>query len=195
MDADAKSLKIRRKFVKLWRRFVLCEGFRSSNYMTNNQIHARDTSNSQATPLRANYTPISVFPDLSRQEKDRCLRTGHIKAYGSCSNLLARTKRHIGRQLSCSFREGNEKKSGRYLPKDVPKGFLAVYVGDTQEEQTQFVIPVCYFNHPLFLHLLQEAEQVYGFHQRGVFTIPCQVPDFEYPQWLIERESAQYSNG
>jgi SAUR family protein len=198
MEADAKGLKVRRKFIKLWREFVLCKGSRS-HYTPNNQIHGSDTSQShslsQETLLRAN-TP-TAHPDLSGQDEDQCLRTGHIKPYGSCSNLLARTKRHICRHLSCrygSFVEKNDKKNG-YPPKDVPKGFLAVYVGDAQEEQTRFVIPVCYFNHPLFLHLLQEAEHVYGFHQKGVFTIPCQVSDFEYLQWLIERESAQDSSG
>jgi hypothetical protein len=62
----------------------------------------------------------------------------------------------LGRHLSChcvSFVEENDKKSG-YPPKDVLKGFLAVYVRDAQEEQTWFVIPVCYFNHPLFMTMV-----------------------------------------
>lgn len=183
-EADDKFLKLGCKFIKLWRKFVLCKGSRS-HYSDICHSH----SVAQKTPLRANAA-ASVHPDLSGQKEDQYLRTRHLKSYGSASNLVARTKRHIGRHLSCryiSFLEAHEKKSA-YPPKDVPKGFLAVYVGDSQEEQTRFVIPVCYFNHPLFLHLLQEAEHVYGFHQKGVFTIPCQVSDFEYLQWLIERE-------
>ena len=116
---------------------MLCKGLRS-HYMPNNQIHGSDTSHNhslnQETPLHAN-TP-TVHPDLSGQDEDRCLCTGHIKTYGSCSNLLARTKRHICRHLSCrygSFVEKNDKKNG-YPPKDVLKGFLEVYIVDSQEE-------------------------------------------------------------
>ncbi|XP_022858747.1 auxin-responsive protein SAUR32-like [Olea europaea var. sylvestris] len=42
--------------------------------------------------------------------------------------------------------------------KDVPKGCLAVMVGQGEEQQ-RFVIPVIYFNHPLFMQLLKEAEE------------------------------------
>ncbi|XP_057838417.2 uncharacterized protein LOC131048477 [Cryptomeria japonica] len=121
------------------------------------------------------------------------------KSSGNCFNLMADRKWYIRRRLSCrlSFvqrKEGNKVSNNiknNCPPKDVPKGFIAVYVGDMQEEQTRFVIPVFYLNHPLFLHLLKETEQVYGFSQKGVFTIPCQVSDFEYLQWLIERERNQ----
>jgi len=89
---------------------------------------------SQKAPLHANTS--TVHANLSGQDEEQCLRTGPIKTYGNCSNLLARTKRHIGRHLSCrcvSFVEENDKKSG-YPPKDVLKGFLEVYIGDSQEE-------------------------------------------------------------
>ncbi|XP_039035814.1 auxin-responsive protein SAUR32-like [Hibiscus syriacus] len=49
---------------------------------------------------------------------------------------------------------------------DVPKGCLAVNVGSEGEEQQRFVVPVMYFNHPLFMQLLKEAEEEYGFDQK-----------------------------
>jgi hypothetical protein len=152
-----QSLFLTSQVYKALERICVVQGLKIALY-PNNQIHGSDTSHShslsQETPLHAN-TP-TVHPDLSGQDEDQCLRTCHIKTYGSCSNLLARTKRHIGRHLSCrcvSFVEENDKKSG-YPPKDILKGFLAVYVGDAQEEQTWFVIPVCYFNHPLFMTMV-----------------------------------------
>lgn len=83
--------------------------------------------------------------------------------------------------LHLSFRKGEE------FYKDVPKGCLAVYVGQGEQQQ-RFIIPVVYINHPLFEKLLKEAEEEYGFEQKGTITIPCQVSVFQYVQDLIDRE-------
>lgn len=61
---------------------------------------------------------------------------------------------------------------------EVPKGCLAVKVGETDGEQQRFVVPVVWFNHPLFMQLLKEAEDEYGFEQKGTITIPCNVHHF-----------------
>ncbi|KAL1206280.1 Auxin-responsive protein SAUR32 [Cardamine amara subsp. amara] len=50
--------------------------------------------------------------------------------------------------------------------KDVPKGCLAIKVGSKEEEKHRFVVPVFYLNHPLFMQLLREAEEEYGFEQK-----------------------------
>ncbi|CAN0902430.1 Auxin-responsive protein SAUR27 [Linum grandiflorum] len=58
---------------------------------------------------------------------------------------------------------------------DVPKGFVAVYVGETQKKR--FVVPLSYLNQPLFQDLLSIAEEEFGFdHPMGGLTIPCNVP-------------------
>ncbi|CAN1785242.1 Auxin-responsive protein SAUR24 [Linum perenne] len=55
---------------------------------------------------------------------------------------------------------------------DVPKGYFAVYVGETQKKR--FVVPVSYLNQPLFQDLLSMAEEEFGFdHPMGGLTIPC----------------------
>ncbi|KAL7118616.1 hypothetical protein ACP275_02G014300 [Erythranthe tilingii] len=55
---------------------------------------------------------------------------------------------------------------------EVPKGHLAVYVGES--EKKRFVIPLSYLNHPLFQELLCQAEEQFGFyHPMGGLTIPC----------------------
>lgn len=41
---------------------------------------------------------------------------------------------------------------------DVPKGYLAVYVGD-ERKMKRFVIPVSYLNQPSFQDLLSQAEE------------------------------------
>lgn len=74
-------------------------------------------------------------------------------------------------------------------PKYIPKGCLAVMVGQGEEPQ-RFVIPVIYINHPLFMQLLKEAEEEYGFDQKGPITIPCHVEEFRTVQGMIDRETS-----
>ena len=53
---------------------------------------------------------------------------------------------------------------------DVPKGCLAVYVG---ESQRRYVVPISYLNEPIFQDLLSKAEEEFGFdHPKGGLTIP-----------------------
>ncbi|KAG7990630.1 hypothetical protein I3843_02G034800 [Carya illinoinensis] len=73
--------------------------------------------------------------------------------------------------------------------RDVPKGCLAIKVGQGEEQQ-RFVVPVMYFNHPLFMQLLKEAEEEYGFDQKGTITIPCHVEEFRNVQGMIDREKS-----
>ncbi|KAL6004340.1 Auxin-responsive protein saur32 [Asimina triloba] len=73
--------------------------------------------------------------------------------------------------------------------KDIPKGCLAIIVGQGEEQQ-RFVVPIIYFNHPLFVQLLKEAEEEYGFEQQGPITIPCHVAQFRYVQGIIDKEKS-----
>ncbi|OMP05263.1 Auxin responsive SAUR protein [Corchorus olitorius] len=55
--------------------------------------------------------------------------------------------------------------------KKVPKGYLAVYVG---EYQKRFVIPVSYLNQPMFQDLLGLSEEEFGYsHPTGGLRILC----------------------
>ncbi|KAK7310577.1 hypothetical protein RJT34_08170 [Clitoria ternatea] len=54
---------------------------------------------------------------------------------------------------------------------NVPKGYLAVYVG---EKMKRFVIPMSYLSQPSFQDLLSQAEEEFGYdHPMGGLTIPC----------------------
>ncbi|MED6181386.1 hypothetical protein PIB30_018891 [Stylosanthes scabra] len=60
---------------------------------------------------------------------------------------------------------------------EVPKGYLAVYVG---EKQKRFMIPVSYLNQPSFQDLLSQAEEEFGYdHPMGGLTIPCSEDAFQ----------------
>ncbi|XP_038875651.1 auxin-responsive protein SAUR36-like [Benincasa hispida] len=80
-----------------------------------------------------------------------------------------------GRQLSFLRQAG----SGEEKPDPVPKGQLAVYVGESGGEFSRVLVPVVYFKHKLFIELLREAEEEYGFrHEKGI-TLPCGYSEFE----------------
>ena len=55
---------------------------------------------------------------------------------------------------------------------NVPKGYLAVYVG--VEEKKRFLVPIAFLKTPAFQELLSMAEEEFGFdHPMGGLTIPC----------------------
>ncbi|CAN1313779.1 Auxin-responsive protein SAUR22 [Linum perenne] len=82
-------------------------------------------------------------------------------AVGLPGNLVKQILRRTGSGSS---------RSSRF--QDVPKGFLAVYVGETQKKR--FVVPLSYLNQPSFQDLLNMAEDEFGFdHPMGGLTIPC----------------------
>ncbi|KAA0045683.1 hypothetical protein IC582_025037 [Cucumis melo] len=60
---------------------------------------------------------------------------------------------------------------------DVPKGHIAVYVGEIQRKR--FVVPISYLKHPSFVDLLNRSEEEFGFcHPTGGLTIPCREDAF-----------------
>ncbi|CAJ1933661.1 unnamed protein product [Sphenostylis stenocarpa] len=60
---------------------------------------------------------------------------------------------------------------------EVPKGYLAVYVG---EKLKRFAIPISYLTQPSFQDLLSQAEEEFGYdHPMGGLTIPCSEDVFQ----------------
>lgn len=71
-------------------------------------------------------------------------------------------------------------------PVPAPKGHVAVYVGQKDGDFHRILVPVVYFNHPLFGELLRETEEEYGFNHPGGITIACRVSEFERVQTRIK---------
>lgn len=59
--------------------------------------------------------------------------------------------------------------------KRTPKGYFVVYVG---EEVQRFVISMSYLKNPKFQKLLQEAAEVYGYHNQKCIALPCDLTTF-----------------
>jgi SAUR family protein len=78
---------------------------------------------------------------------------------------IANAKKSLTRSLSAS------------KSLDTPKGYFAVYVGESQKKR--FVIPISYLNHPSFQDLLSQAEEQFGYdHPMGGITILCSEHTF-----------------
>ncbi|XP_061358169.1 auxin-responsive protein SAUR71-like [Gastrolobium bilobum] len=58
----------------------------------------------------------------------------------------------------------------------VPEGHVPIYVGDEME---RFVVGAELLNHPVFVKLLNQSAQEYGYEQQGVLRLPCHVFVFE----------------
>ncbi|WOG86898.1 hypothetical protein DCAR_0206117 [Daucus carota subsp. sativus] len=71
---------------------------------------------------------------------------------------------------------------------DVPKGCLAVYVGESQRKR--FVVPISYLAEPAFQDLLCQAEEEFGFdHPEGGLTISCREDVFTDIASSLRRKS------
>ncbi|CAL9753852.1 unnamed protein product, partial [Musa acuminata subsp. burmannicoides] len=83
---------------------------------------------------------------------------------------------------------GNSSKKFLHKTHGVPKGFLAVRVG---EEMKRFVIPTTYLHHHAFRVLLGEAEEEFGFQQEGALRMPCEVAAFERTLEVVQQQKKQ----
>lgn len=62
----------------------------------------------------------------------------------------------------------------------VKKGWLAVRVGREEEEggsdqnhDQRFTMPISHLSPPQFSNLLEQAQEIYGFHGAGPLRLPC----------------------
>ncbi|KAL8236805.1 hypothetical protein R6Q59_017886 [Mikania micrantha] len=69
-------------------------------------------------------------------------------------------------------------------------GSLAVYVGS---ERRRFVIPTRFLNLPVFVSLLNKAEEEFGFQTSGGLIIPCDVMFFKRLLKVLERNDSRFS--
>lgn len=95
----------------------------------------------------------------------------------------------VSERLAASVYSESDEESchGSELPSDVPKGYLAVYVGP---ELRRFIIPTSYLSHQLFKVLLEKAEEEFGFDHCGGITIPCEIETFKYLLKCMEKENS-----
>uniref|UniRef100_A0A3Q7H8N1 Uncharacterized protein n=2 Tax=Solanum lycopersicum TaxID=4081 RepID=A0A3Q7H8N1_SOLLC len=72
-----------------------------------------------------------------------------------------------------------------------PSGSLAVYVGP---ERTRFVIPTRFLNLPVFISLLDKAEEEFGYQRTGGLVLPCEVDYFSEILRLLNRDEDRFGH-
>lgn len=70
---------------------------------------------------------------------------------------------------------GEEKSSEKHA---VPRGYVPVLVG-SEKEMERFLLRVELFKHPSIMVLLEVAAQEFGYNQKGILKIPCDVKHFK----------------
>ncbi|KAI3774103.1 hypothetical protein L1987_48646 [Smallanthus sonchifolius] len=100
--------------------------------------------------------------------------------------------RHIVRvrQMLCRWRR-RATTSRRLMASDVPAGHVAICVGSSCR---RFIVRATYLNHPVFQKLLFEAEEEYGFCNKGPLTIPCEESEFEEILRFVSRPEQDPNN-
>ncbi|XP_027339371.1 protein SMALL AUXIN UP-REGULATED RNA 10-like [Abrus precatorius] len=97
--------------------------------------------------------------------------------------------KRIANVMNCDSDEDACQSPEPLPPPDVPKGYLAVYVGP---ELRRFIIPTSYLSHSLFKVLLEKAADEFGFDQSGGLTIPCEIETFKYLLKCMENEQKEH---
>lgn len=77
-----------------------------------------------------------------------------------------------GGKTTCSLSASAE------VPEDVKEGEFAV-VAVWNEEATRFVASLSCLSNPVFLRLLELAEEEFGFQQEGALAVPCKPSELE----------------
>ncbi|KFK26933.1 hypothetical protein AALP_AA8G312000 [Arabis alpina] len=126
-------------------------------------------------PKRIQYPTRITNPVTGIRSLARCLSNGAKRLCSGSNN--DNKKKNLGQS---KIRLGTDPKN-----RVVPRGHLVVHVGESDGDTRRVVVPVIYFNHPLFGELLEQMERVHGFDQPGRITIPCRVSDFEKVQMRI----------
>ncbi|CAK8536194.1 unnamed protein product [Lathyrus sativus] len=90
------------------------------------------------------------------------------------------------------------KSSSTYVPEDVKEGHFAVIAeGMKEQESERFVLPLSCLTNPIFVKLLEQAEEEYGFDHEGALTIPCKPSELHkmLQQWQHEEEGGAHETG
>ncbi|KVH90149.1 auxin-responsive protein SAUR36 [Cynara cardunculus var. scolymus] len=134
---------------------------------------------------------------IQERQKD----SGYCKLKSTnCADKAITKLCKFGRNLKTSVKELWFRKSGSNYNRvgdktPVPRGHLAVYFGEEEDDAHRVLVPVVYFNHPLFSDLLREAEKVYGFNHRGGIRVPCRISEFENVQTRISAAGGRGGRG
>jgi len=90
---------------------------------------------------------------------------------------ILKLKNNVFKKLLKTVLIGRNEKSF-YVAEDAKKGHFVVIAKD-EEEAKRFVVPLSCLTNPIFLSLLEEAAEQYGFNRHGALTVPCRPNELQ----------------
>lgn len=129
------------------------------------------------------------FPSLSRGKMSSSIKIRHIVRL---REVLLRWRK---KTAAAAKRAPANISSAEQTLTDVPSGHLTVCVGANSR---RFVVRTTYLNHPAFGKLLDQAQEEYGYTNKGPLAIPCDEVFFEELIGYLDRsesdKSARFTN-
>lgn len=116
-----------------------------------------------------------------------CNQTLRMKRCLLIHNPVKRTLRKILTCIDDIFYE-DEFSLPYNLPDNVKEGHFAVHAFDDHQSRRS-VIELSYLAHLGFLRLLQQAEEEFGFRQKGILVVPCGYGDL---QRLLQKQEGKF---
>ncbi|KEH29998.1 putative small auxin-up RNA [Medicago truncatula] len=87
---------------------------------------------------------------------------------------ILKLKNNVFIKLHKTLLMGRNDYKSRYVAKDVKKGHFVVIAKDEDEDEAKrFIVPLSCLANPIFVSLLEQAAEKFGFNGDGALTIPC----------------------
>lgn len=91
--------------------------------------------------------------------------------------LITKIQRGLFSPESREDADDGQTRGAMMVPNDVKEGHFAVVA--VKGEPKRFVLELDHLSNPEFLRLLEQAEEEYGFQQKGVLAVPCRPEELQ----------------
>jgi SAUR family protein len=96
----------------------------------------------------------------------------------------------VFKKLQKTILKGRNVDKSRYVGEDVKKGHFVV-IAEDEEETKRFVVPLRCLTNPIFMRLLEQAAEKYGFHGDGALVVPCRPNELQ--MFLVQQRHEERS--
>lgn len=91
---------------------------------------------------------------------------------------ILKLKNNVFKKLQKTLLLGRNVHKSRCAAQDVKKGHFVVIVKD-EDEAKRFIVPLSCLTNPIFVSLLEQAAEKYGFNGNGAVTVPCRPNELQ----------------
>lgn len=105
---------------------------------------------------------------------------------------ILKLKNNVFKKLQKTLLMGRKDNKSRYVAKDVKKGHFVVIAKDEDEDEAKrFIVPLSCLANPIFVSLLEQAAEKFGFNGDGAITVPCRPNEL---QMIMEQQRKDEGN-